>query len=517
MQFGVLGAVEARIDGRHVDLGHARQRCVLAALLVDGQRPVTVDQLIDRVWGERPPQRARQTLHSYISRLRQALAETGGGATITRRSGGYVLIVEPQRVDLHHFRELVTHARTDDDDERVKALLDQALGLWRGEPFTGLDTPWINALRDTLEQERLGAQLDRNDVGLRLGHHADLLPCLSARAKEHPLDERLAGQLMLALYRCGRATQALEHYEQVRRRLNRELGTDPAVALRRVHQQILTADSALAPPVPEPAPTADGLLLHGRPADTKDIRRPAGPAAAFGDNAGPSEATPAAPATPVAAVPTGSPPPRSPRVPPRPRRAGFVLPALFLLSLAATGTQLLSADRPDTLRALEPRTGTPAVVTMPPGPLQIRPLPGEDRDLCLTEGRERTGRYSAAVAVQRPCSTAVPPTTSLKPVGDGRFYIMWNHPQFGPGCLTVVAQELVKGMLEPWTDCRESRPFQHFRLERVGPSRAGTYRIRPADTDQCVGLAGNASAVGAEAKVEPCTDAPDQRFRIMSS
>jgi DNA-binding SARP family transcriptional activator/tetratricopeptide (TPR) repeat protein len=255
-EFGVLGAVEARIDGRPADLGHARQRCVLGVLLVEAGRPVTIDQLIDRVWGEQAPQRAAGALYSYLSRLRRAVADAAE-LGIERRPSGYVLTVDPQSVDLHRFRRLVTLARASDSDQSGMELLTQALGLWRGEPFAGLDTPWLTSTRRLLLDERFAAELDRNDVLLRLGRHAELVPALSIAVAEHPLDERLAEQTMLALYRCGRQADADEHYRRIRRSLADELGSDPGAALRRLHERILAADPALAaPPGQTPVPGA---------------------------------------------------------------------------------------------------------------------------------------------------------------------------------------------------------------------------------------------------------------------
>ncbi|MEV6598729.1 tetratricopeptide repeat protein [Actinoplanes sp. NPDC051346] len=244
-EFGVLGVVEARIDGRPVDLGHARQRCVLGVLLVETGRPVTVDQLIDRVWGEHAPQRAAGALYSYLSRLRRAVAGATG-VEIRRESGGYLFTVDPQAVDLHRFRRLMTLARTAESDRTASDLIVRALDLWRGDPFAGLDTPWLSATRRTLLGERFAAELDGNDVLLRLGRHGELLPALTAAVAEHPLDERLAGQAMLALYRCGRQADADEQYRRIRRSLADELGSDPGAALRRLHEQILAADPALA-------------------------------------------------------------------------------------------------------------------------------------------------------------------------------------------------------------------------------------------------------------------------------
>lgn len=245
VELRLLGAVEASVDGRSVDLGPPRQRCVLAALLVDVNQVVSVDKVIDRVWGAQPPRSVRGTIHSYISRLRTALADTVG---ITQGSGGYLLTVDESAVDMHRFRRLVAAARIADDQQALP-LFEQALGLWRGDVVAGLDTPWLTGLRATLERERFAAVLDHADVGLRLGQHAALLPTLSALAGDSPLDERLAGQLMVALYRGGRQADALDHFRRTRQRLADELGADPSPPLRRLHQRILNADPTLTEPV----------------------------------------------------------------------------------------------------------------------------------------------------------------------------------------------------------------------------------------------------------------------------
>ncbi|MEE1766600.1 BTAD domain-containing putative transcriptional regulator [Streptomyces sp. SP18BB07] len=250
VEFDVLGSVEARVGGRIVDLGHARQRCVLAVLLVDANQVVSVDQLVERVWADRPPQRVRNALYGYVSRLRQALA-IAEGADIVRRSGGYVLDVEATAVDLHRFHDVTARAREaaqSAQDKQAATLFGQALGLWRGDAFAGLDTPWINALREAVVQERIAAELDHTDVRLRCGQHTGLLAELSARVEIQPLDERLAGQFILALYRCGRPADALNHYQQTRLLLAEELGCDPGLPLRQLHQQILTTDPALNGP-----------------------------------------------------------------------------------------------------------------------------------------------------------------------------------------------------------------------------------------------------------------------------
>jgi DNA-binding SARP family transcriptional activator/tetratricopeptide (TPR) repeat protein len=252
VEFRLLGEVDALVGGHPLDTGHARQRRVLAALLVEVNRPVPVDELIDRVWADRPPHRARNALSAYLSRLRQQLLPVPD-VRIERVARGYRLSVDPQAVDLHRFRHLVRHARSA-DAPTAATLYDQALELWRGEPLAGIDTPWFAGVRSSLQAERLAAELDRNDAALRAGRHADLLGPLAAALREHPLDERLAGQLMLAQFRSGRQADALDTYRRLRGRLRDELGADPGGALRAVHQQILAGD-ADAPPASAPART----------------------------------------------------------------------------------------------------------------------------------------------------------------------------------------------------------------------------------------------------------------------
>ncbi|WP_347697007.1 BTAD domain-containing putative transcriptional regulator [Nonomuraea sp. B12E4] len=244
VEFEVLGQVRAWAGGQEIELGPARQRSVLAALLVHVNQPVSVERLAECVWGAAPPQRAAGTLHSYLSRLRTALPATWDGG-IRRGSGGYLLRAEEDAVDLHRFHALLARARASAGEGPAADLYEQALGLWRGAPLDGLDTPWAATLRHALESERFTARLDHHDLRLSRGEHAALLTDLTSLAVAHPLDERLAGQLVLALYRCGRQAEALVHYEQTRLRLAEELGVDTGPELRRLHQQILTADPAL--------------------------------------------------------------------------------------------------------------------------------------------------------------------------------------------------------------------------------------------------------------------------------
>ncbi|WNG94819.1 BTAD domain-containing putative transcriptional regulator [Mycobacterium sp. ITM-2016-00318] len=252
VKFGLLGDVEARTGGQLLDIGPARQRCVLVALLIDVNRLVPSDQLIERVWSDELPHRARNALAGYLSRLRHVLGDHG--VQITRQPGGYVLTTDPSSIDLHTFRQLARRARAAAEAVEADALFDAAMSMWRGVPFASLDTPWMNDVRTALEAERFAVALDGNDAALRVGRHGELLPGLVTLSSEHPLDERLAGQLMLAQFRCGRQADALETFRAMRERLVEELGTDPGPGLRQVHQQILDGDPGHL--VPTPAPRA---------------------------------------------------------------------------------------------------------------------------------------------------------------------------------------------------------------------------------------------------------------------
>jgi DNA-binding SARP family transcriptional activator/tetratricopeptide (TPR) repeat protein len=261
VEFRLLGGIEVLLDGRRIDVGPVRQQCVLATLLIEPNAKVSVDRIVDRVWADHAPRHPRGTLYSYINRLRRVLT-IDGQVGIVQRAEGYLLEVDERAVDLHRFRDLVKRARTATDPVDPLA---EALRLWRGDAFAGLDTPWLDDVRSTLELERLAVVLDYADRQLALGRHADVLARLATEAERRPLDERLAEQLILALYRSGRQADALRHYDIVRSRLADELGVDPRPALRELHQRILTTDPivagpAVAGPKPERQPTVPRQL-----------------------------------------------------------------------------------------------------------------------------------------------------------------------------------------------------------------------------------------------------------------
>ena len=144
VEFRLLGDVEASADGQRLDIGPARQRCVLVALLIDVNRLVPTDQLIDRVWSDDLPHRARNSVAGYISRLRQVFGDDG--VIIARQPGGYVLTADPLSIDLHSFRRLTGQARAAPDPIEADALYEKALAMWRGVPFASLDTPWLSLI-----------------------------------------------------------------------------------------------------------------------------------------------------------------------------------------------------------------------------------------------------------------------------------------------------------------------------------------------------------------------------------
>jgi len=241
VDFRLLGPVELWHDGQRVELGHARQRCVLAVLLVEAGQVVPAATLLDRVWGHEPPDGGLSVLYAYVTRLRKVLARVG--VAVTRRSRGYLLDIDPETVDLHRFQRLIGTA----DATAERPLLDAALELWRGTPFADLTSPWLGKVREALLDQRLSALLDRNEMGLRAGQAAELVTSLRELVAEYPTDERPVGQLMLALYRSGRSAEAFEQYHFARRRLASRCGSEPGPYLRDLHHRMLRDDPTLMP------------------------------------------------------------------------------------------------------------------------------------------------------------------------------------------------------------------------------------------------------------------------------
>jgi len=246
VEFRLLGPVELWRGDSRVDIGHAKQRGVLAILLMEVGHPVAVHTLVDRVWGHAPPDAAVNVLYGYVARLRRAVAPAG--VRLDRRSGGYHLDVDPDHVDVHRFRRLLAEADAVDGPARALPALDAALALWRGTPFAGTSAPWLATARRVLEEQRLSAVVARNDLLLRTDAPNRLVSQLVELVALYPLDERLVGQLMLAMSGAGRPSDALAQYRLVRDRLRREHGTDPGPVLRGIQQRILRAADPAGPP-----------------------------------------------------------------------------------------------------------------------------------------------------------------------------------------------------------------------------------------------------------------------------
>lgn len=246
MQFRLFGPTELWDGDRQIGVGHAKQQNVLVSLLMDTGHVVSTHVLMDRVWGHEPPDTALNVLYGYIARLRKALAPAG--VRLDRQSGGYCLDVDPETVDVHRFRHLVAEAEKLRDPTGRVTRLNEALALWRGPPFTSIDSPWIAALREALQGELLTAVIARNHAYLCHGWHAELVRPLMDMAAAHPSDERPVAQLMIALHRSGRTSEALEQYQRARQRLAQELGTEPGPYLRMVLQQVLRGDPMLDEP-----------------------------------------------------------------------------------------------------------------------------------------------------------------------------------------------------------------------------------------------------------------------------
>jgi DNA-binding SARP family transcriptional activator len=258
MEFRVLGPIELWSADRRQDLGPARERCVLANLLLTPGAIVPADTLIDRLWDSRPPAKARESLSAYIARLRGSLRQAvGDSVQLAGRARGYLLDVDPEAVDLHQFRRWRRQAdvlAAGGDHDQAATLLREADRLWRGQALAGVDGGWVTRMRDSLEEERRAAILDRVECELALGRHADLVGELHHLLAAYPLDETFIAYQMTALYRCGRLGDALSLYRETRSHLVDEQGTEPGPMLAELHQRILRRDPGLAAPSAERLP-----------------------------------------------------------------------------------------------------------------------------------------------------------------------------------------------------------------------------------------------------------------------
>jgi DNA-binding SARP family transcriptional activator len=256
LDFRILGPLEVvDADERSLALGGQKQRAVLGLLLLERGRVVPTEVLVDRLWGEDPPPTAITSLQNTISRLRKLL----GPDRLITKPPGYAVSLGEGELDLARCDRLVERARELKPEPRG-ALLRDALALWRGPPLADFGyEAWAQGEIGRLEEVRSSLLEDRIDADLELGRHSELVGELESLVAEHPLRERLRGQLMLALYRCGRQAEALEAYQDARRVLVEELGIEPSAPLQELSRSILRQAAGL-----EPAAASAPLAGHYR-------------------------------------------------------------------------------------------------------------------------------------------------------------------------------------------------------------------------------------------------------------
>lgn len=290
-EFRVLGQLEVRRAGAVIPVRAAKQHTLLAALLAEANRVVSVGVLMEQTWGEHPPAQARGALHSYVMRLRRAVGSDDDPAPIVTHTDGYQITVHDDELDLLRFRALLREAaepRAASDPARRSELLTAALAQWSGDPLGNVESEALH--RQTVPiwtEQRLTALEQRIDADLRLGKASGLLAELRDLTTRHPLREHFHAQLMLTYYRAGRQADALAAYRNVRALLAEDLGMDPGPALQRLNAQILAGDPApaydlsptafapqktLTPHRTTPPTTTPGTAAPDKPTDARDTR-----------------------------------------------------------------------------------------------------------------------------------------------------------------------------------------------------------------------------------------------------
>jgi DNA-binding SARP family transcriptional activator/streptogramin lyase len=263
IEFRILGPLEVSARGQLLDVGAGKQRALLALLLLRAGEVVSTDRLIDALWEEDPPASALNSVHVYVSQLRKAL----GNGRLQTREHGYLLELAPEQVDLGRFERLIGEGRdllASGNAERAAQTLTAALALWRGPPLSDFGSaPFARDEIARLEELHVACLEERIEADLALGRHSELIPELEALVSRHPLRERLRGQLLIALYRSGRQSEALEAYQQGRRMLAEELGLEPGRNLQELEGAILRHDARLDPPARSPTRTGGAPRRHG--------------------------------------------------------------------------------------------------------------------------------------------------------------------------------------------------------------------------------------------------------------
>ncbi len=266
--FAVLGPLEARRNGSLVPLGPFKQRVLLSLLLCHANRIVPVDQLSTAAWSEEPPRTALKNVQVYVSALRKNVLGTANRDRLTYRPPGYQLRLGPQHLDILDYETLARRGRQylrDREITKAVDLLHEALKLWRGDPLPDMaQVPLISDELSRLHSERMSVYEDWAEAQLILGHHAHIIDSLEENVRSHPLRERLRSTQMIALFRCGRQSEALAQYEDMRQTLARDLGLQPSPVLERLYRAILAGAPSLDSP-PSGGPQHLGATLVGGP------------------------------------------------------------------------------------------------------------------------------------------------------------------------------------------------------------------------------------------------------------
>src|SRR5215213_9854376 len=270
LEFRLLGPLEVWREGRPLRLRGERQRALLALLLLHANEVVPRERLMEELFGDDASTTSANALQVRISRLRGQLADggasNGDGGLVVTRPPGYVLRIDPEQLDVTRFERLLSKGRTalaEGDAVSAAATLREALALWRGPALADLaPLEFAQAEIRRLEGLRLGAVMEKVDADLALGRAAEVIPELEPLVEANPLQERLRGQLMLALYRSGRQANALEVYRETRDLLNDELGLEPSKALQELERSILRQERSLDVEVPQ-------RVIATRVADTR--------------------------------------------------------------------------------------------------------------------------------------------------------------------------------------------------------------------------------------------------------
>ncbi|MBT2235769.1 BTAD domain-containing putative transcriptional regulator [Nonomuraea sp. NEAU-A123] len=247
VRFAILGAVEVSAEGRELPSLAPRHRAFLGYLLLHSGTVLSVERLIEAMWGPTPPDTARAQVHAALTAMRRTLRAADAAHLVQTRSAGYLITPAAGQLDLQEFATLVAEAQS--EPAPAVQTLRQALALWRGPAFAGVQAHFAESARARLEDRRLAAVERLVELELAAGRHAELIDQLAAELAAHPLRERLAGQLMLALHRAGRQADALAVGRDYRRRLADEQGLDPGHGFLAIEETVLRGEPPAATPI----------------------------------------------------------------------------------------------------------------------------------------------------------------------------------------------------------------------------------------------------------------------------